>query len=88
MRRTVGLRELRADLTSILRRVSEEGEVVDVTKHGRAIARIVPPSVAAKLDGPLGSTWAEIDQLAAEIGRHWNPESMSGPHAVSADRRG
>jgi prevent-host-death family protein len=88
MRRTVRLQKLRANLTKILRRVSEEGEVVDVTKHGRAIARIVPPSGAAKLGKPPGSTWAEVDQLAAEIGRHWNPESMSGPHAVSVDRRG
>jgi prevent-host-death family protein len=88
MRRTVGLRELRADLTRILRRVSEEGDEVDVTRHGRTIARIVPPLVAAKLGGTAGSSWAQIDQLAAEIGRHWNPESMSGPDAVTADRRG
>lgn len=88
MRRTVGLRKLRADLTNILRRVSEEGEVVDVTKHGRAIARIVPVLAAAELNEPLRSAWADMDRLAAEIGRHWNPATMSGPQAVSADRRG
>jgi prevent-host-death family protein len=88
MRRSVGLRELRADLTSILRRVSEEREVVEVTKHGRAIARIVPILAPAKPDEPVGSAWADMDRLAAEIGRHWRPDPMSGPDAVSADRRG
>lgn len=88
MRRTIGLRKLRSDLTNILRRVSEEGEVVDVTKHGRAIARIVPVLADTELSAPSGSAWAEMDRLAAEIGRHWNPESMSGPDGVSADRRG
>jgi prevent-host-death family protein len=88
MRRKVGLRELRAELPRILRRVSEEGEVVDITRHGRTIASIVPASGAVKLGAPRGSSWAEIDRLAAEIGRHWNPEATSASQAVSADRRG
>jgi len=88
MRRTVGLRELRADLTSILRRVSEDGEVVDVTRHGRAIARIVPVLPRAEADEALSAIWTDMDRLAGEIGRHWKPETMSGPQAVNASRRG
>jgi prevent-host-death family protein len=88
MRRTVGIQELRADLTNILRRVRGEGEVVEVTKYGRAIARIVPVLSATELSEPVDSAWADMDRLAAEIGRHWKPETMSGPQAVSASRRG
>ena len=41
MKRSVSIRELRQNAGGILRRVSS-GEVVEVTKHGHPIARIVP----------------------------------------------
>jgi prevent-host-death family protein len=47
---TVGIRELKDKASSIIDRV-EEGEAITVTKHGRAVARIVstttPPHLAA-----------------------------------------
>jgi prevent-host-death family protein len=47
---TVGIRELKDKASSIIERV-EEGEAITVTKHGRAVARIVstttPPHLAA-----------------------------------------
>jgi prevent-host-death family protein len=47
---TVGIRELKDQASSIIDRV-EEGEAITVTKHGRAVARIVstttPPHLAA-----------------------------------------
>jgi prevent-host-death family protein len=47
---TVGIRELKDRDSSIIDRV-EEGEAITVTKHGRAVARIVstttPPHLAA-----------------------------------------
>jgi prevent-host-death family protein len=49
-RATVGIRELKDKASSIIDRV-EEGEAITVTKHGRAVARIVstatPPHLAA-----------------------------------------
>jgi prevent-host-death family protein len=47
---TVGIRELKDKVSSIIDRV-EEGEAITVTKHGRPVARIVstatPPHLAA-----------------------------------------
>lgn len=47
---TVGIRELKDKASSIIDRV-EEGEAITVTKHGRAVARIVstttPPHLAS-----------------------------------------
>jgi prevent-host-death family protein len=37
----IGIRELRANLGSIVRRV-QGGEPVEVTEHGHAVARLVP----------------------------------------------
>ncbi len=41
MSTTVGIRELRQQASSVLKRVVA-GEVIDVTDHGHPIARIVP----------------------------------------------
>lgn len=41
MSNTVGIRELRQQASSVLKRVVA-GEVIDVTDHGHPIARIVP----------------------------------------------
>jgi prevent-host-death family protein len=37
----IGIRELRANLSSIVRRV-RDGEIVELTEHGHPVARLVP----------------------------------------------
>lgn len=62
----VGIRELKAQTSAIMRRV-EAGEAVDVTHHGRVIARIVPVMTR---DAEIAETLAvldDMDALAAEI---------------------
>jgi prevent-host-death family protein len=51
----VGVRELRQNLSVYLRRV-KEGEALDVTEHGRTVARLVP----ARARGSV------LDRLIAE----------------------
>lgn len=41
MSNTVGIRELRQDASTVLKRVAA-GEVIEVTDHGHPVARIVP----------------------------------------------
>jgi prevent-host-death family protein len=45
----VGIRELRQNASAVLRRVAE-GEVIEVTDRGRAVARIVPLGEASTLE--------------------------------------
>ena len=47
MKREVGVRELRAETSSILRRVRKEHASVDITYYGKVIARIVPVEAQA-----------------------------------------
>jgi prevent-host-death family protein len=82
---TIGVRELKARATEIVRRVREEGAEFEVTYRRRAVARLVPipqpttdQSVAAFLE--------RLDQTAAEIGRRW-PEGVSAVEAVRDVRR-
>jgi prevent-host-death family protein len=71
MASSVGVRELRQQASAVLRRV-RNGEVVEVTEHGRPIARIVPYR-ASKLDQMVlegRATEAEGDllELMKELG--------------------
>jgi prevent-host-death family protein len=41
--RAVGVRELREKTAEILRDVSERGETIQITHHGKVMAHLVPP---------------------------------------------
>jgi prevent-host-death family protein len=83
---TVGIRELKANTSEIIRRVRERGEVVDITYHGEVVARLAP--VAPRLPAPAetAAILADLDQLAAEISAAW-PEGVSALDAVQDVRR-
>jgi prevent-host-death family protein len=62
----VGVRELKAKTSDVLRRV-EHGEIIEITNHGRVVARLVPALPPAQHDEAL-AVLADMEQLAAEIG--------------------
>lgn len=84
--RSVGVRELKAHTSEILRRVRDEGETVAVTHRGRVIARVVPAESPAKIQDDWRSFWEDWDKLAAEIGKRW-PEGVSAEDAMNDVRR-
>ena len=82
---TIGVRELKARATEIMRRVREEGTAFEVTYRGRAVARLVPiaqPTTAQSVEAFL----ERLDRTAEEIGRRW-PEGVSAVEAVREVRR-
>jgi prevent-host-death family protein len=81
---SIGVRELKTHASKILRRVEEEGEVIDVTRRGAVVARLIP--VARPVDrDTMRHIWEERDRLAAEIAKHW-PAGLSAADAIAADR--
>ncbi|MBI2322139.1 MAG: type II toxin-antitoxin system prevent-host-death family antitoxin [Chloroflexi bacterium] len=82
---TVGVRELKIHASHILRRV-RAGEVVDVTHRGRVVARLLPVGPAEPSDEEAACVWADLDQLAAEIGACW-PADATAADAVREGRR-
>lgn len=84
--RAVGVWELKEHASEILRRVRERGESVDVTYHGRIIARIVPLQELPGSRQELREFWVDWDQLAEQIGAEW-PEGVSALDAVNDVRR-
>ena len=83
---SVGVRELRDRVSELLRRVRNEGEVIEVTYHGEAVAHLVPVKPASVEPTEMAAVWANLDQLAVEIGANW-PEDVTAMDAVSEDRR-
>jgi prevent-host-death family protein len=75
----IGVRDLKRQISAVLRRVKEEKAIITITSHGQPVARLVP----VEDDDAL---WAELDELAQEIGRYW-PEGISAAEAVSEQRR-
>jgi prevent-host-death family protein len=83
--RSVGVRELKQRTSQVLRELQARGEEIEVTSHGRVIARLVPvgrPPARRR----LGTAWSTLDQVAREIGARW-PKGQSATAAVREGRR-
>ena len=79
---TIGIRELKQQTSELIRRVRERGTSINITHHGKVVARIVP---VVEPD-PTDDEWAQLDQLALEIGKRW-PKGVSAAQAVREARR-
>jgi len=82
---TIGIRELKGQISEVLRMVRETGREVQITNRGKVIALIVPANRAAD---PLEESraWDELDQVAQDISARW-PAGVSAAQAVSEARR-
>ena len=84
--RAIGVRELKERTSQVIRRVRERREEVEVTYHGRVVARLIP--VPRERGGPRRSpaVWTTFDRVAREIGARW-PRGRSAVKAVRDGRR-
>ncbi len=83
---SVGVRELRARATEIVRKVRTRGVTIEITYRGKVVARLVPVREAARGTTPSSEIWTSLDELAAEIGAHWS-NNVSAVDAVREGRR-
>jgi prevent-host-death family protein len=83
---TIGVRELKARTSQVLRRVRERGEDIEITHHGRVIARLVPVAPEPRRLAAGASAWTTLDRLAREIGARW-PKGRPAAAAVREGRR-
>jgi prevent-host-death family protein len=83
---SIGVRELKAHISEILRRVQEEGEVVEVTNHGQVVARLVPVHYGRPVDRNENGAWTRLNELISEIGANW-PEGVTAQDAINDVRR-
>lgn len=81
----IGIRELKARASQVVREVRGTGRAVDITHRGQVVARLTPAEEAAGT-GDFARAWADFDRVSAEIGRRWRGRK-SAAAAVRAVRR-
>ncbi len=83
---TVGVRELKEQASRIVRRVSEDGEPIDITVRGEVVARLIPMRRRRIDPAEDVAAMARRDRLAAEVAKYW-PKGLSAADAIKEDRR-
>ncbi len=63
----VGIRELKTNASELVRRVREQGEIIDITYYGEVVARLVPVKEVKTKPEELAELWTEMDRLAQEV---------------------
>ena len=81
--KSIGLRELKDHLSETIEEV-ERGEVIEITKRGRTVARVVPVNRDVSIEVRRAIV-QDLDSLAAEIGHH--TQSSDVAETISNDRR-
>ncbi len=82
---SVGVRELKERTSQVLRELETRGEEIEVTRHGRVVARLVPVR-RAPARPRTSAAWSTLDRVAREIGARW-PKGRSAADAVREGRR-
>ena len=83
---SIGIRELKARTSQVIRDVRRHGGEVDITHHGRVVARLIPVATPRRPSRRSAAVWSTIDRVAREIGRRW-PKGVSAVRAVREGRR-
>lgn len=84
---TVDVQQFEGHPLETLRRMSEEGRVIVITEHGKAIAHLAPVSRPALSEEEMAAYFANLDQLTAQISASW-PEGISALDVINDVRRG
>jgi prevent-host-death family protein len=81
MARTVTATEAKATLLALLD-AAEAGEEIEITRHGRLVARLVPARGGAALKGKYaGLVWTNVDddELLMSTGEEWTYDEDNLP---------
>ncbi len=81
--KSIGLRELKDHLSETIEEV-ERGEVIEITKRGRTVARVVPVNRDVSIEVRRAIV-QDLNSLAAEIGHHTQLSDVA--ETISNDRR-
>jgi prevent-host-death family protein len=80
----VGIKELKAHASEIVRRVEEEGAEIEIARRGKVVARLVPTIQVSEEERE--KRWDALLQLAEEIGKQ-TPAEVSAVEMINDVRR-
>jgi prevent-host-death family protein len=88
MTREVPVTQARADLAELVSRVGYSGERILLTRHGKALAALVPISDLEELERPPAEIGFSIAPPAQpEPEERERPERPAGPMRIAAEHR-
>lgn len=64
----------KAECLGLLDRVAQTGEELVITKHGKPVARVVPPAARRSLRGTV-TYHVDDSELIAPLGETWSAET-------------
>ncbi len=79
--RDIGVRELKAKASEIVRNVWKRRARYTITYRGRAVGILLPlDRTTAQGEGQRSSSdaWAELERLGASVAKHWPKGKTSG----------
>lgn len=82
----MGVRELKDNFKEALDEVANQGQIIEVTKHGRPIARLVPALNGGAIDWDANGAWTALNNLREQLKDQW-PEGASAQDIIN-DVRG
>ena len=89
----VGVRELKANASEIIRNVREQRARYVITYRGRPVGLLMPldkvnldPSDMPSTGEPAATAWNELTRLGEEIGREWR-SPLTSAELLSETRR-
>jgi antitoxin (DNA-binding transcriptional repressor) of toxin-antitoxin stability system len=82
----VRLPDLDGEAASLVRRVLDTGEAVEIEEHGVVVARVVPMTGPQTERSELNNLWQDLDEIAQWINESW-PTGVSAQDAIDDVRR-
>ena len=82
---SVGIRELKQRTSEIIRLVEEQNQAIEITRRGKAVARLVPVREEEQRENDR-QAWVELRRLAREVSAVW-PKDVSAVEAIREQRR-
>ena len=85
----IGVRELKAHASEIIRKLRDQRERYVVTYRGRAVGMLLPlkePELEERLLQTTTDPWEELTQLGQEIGQGWQSD-QTGTEILETMRR-
>lgn len=73
-REEIGVRELKAKASEIIRHIREERASYSITYRGEVVATLGPAGPPRELDEAF---WTDLNDLRRRITAHWQPKDLS-----------
>ena len=65
--RRMGVREVKDHWSKVLEQVETNGEVIEVTGHGRPVAILAPIPATGPIDRDKNGAWTALNKLAEQL---------------------